>query len=477
MVVPKYDTLVIGGGISGSACALLRARKGERVALLERGPHLSPTLHGFMRSGTYFDSGFHYAGSLMPDGLLPHLLAEMGISDDLNGTVCTPQTLDRIRFAQPAFEFRFPQGWEAVEQELCRVSPLDSHRVSGFLTRVRELWQQARATFEHDRGRSLDVLFTAVGNSLQAELARCTDNALLRGLLACHGILYGSQAEETSLLFHSQVTGSYYESACMVRGGGRVWVDVFEKALRDAGVDVMYGMKVSRIHVNEDRRFAEVELDTGIRLPAGKCISTIHPKLMVEMMPPHALGPAYRHRIQDLEETPSAVVLYGRCSSASFAGNLILADRPQALDEWPHLPVAERPLFVSVPVDSQNNGVSIICPAVLADVPAGNTDMARPQGYREWKGRIAQQLAQRLRDSAGDLLGSFELLDMATPLTFRDRLSSPDGGLYGVKHRLTDLPLLPRTAVKGFYLSGQAIVAPGVLGALCAGFLTDSCIM
>jgi all-trans-retinol 13,14-reductase len=82
----------------------------------------------------------------------------------------------------------------------------------------------------------------------------------------------------------------------------------------------------------------------------------------------------------------------------------------------------------------------------------------------------------RLSDCASDQVGPFELLDVATPLTFQDRLNSPEGGLYGVKHRLADMPLLPRTAMKGLYLSGQAVVAPGVLGALCAAFLTESCI-
>jgi len=84
---------------------------------------------------------------------------------------------------------------------------------------------------------------------------------------------------------------------------------------------------------------------------------------------------------------------------------------------------------------------------------------------------------QRVLRCAGDVVGDFELLDVATPLTFRDHLSSPQGGLYGVKHRLADMPLLPRTAVRGLYLSGQAVVAPGVLGAMCAGFLTESCIV
>jgi all-trans-retinol 13,14-reductase len=109
-------------------------------------------------------------------------------------------------------------------------------------------------------------------------------------------------------------------------------------------------------------------------------------------------------------------------------------------------------------------------------VPDGGVDGndTRPPGYRDWKNRLTDRLIERLSRQARDLVGDFEPLDMATPLTFRSRLGSPEGGLYGIKHRLTDMPLLPRTRVKGLYLSGQAVVAPGVLGALCAGFLTES---
>ncbi len=150
----------------------------------------------------------------------------------------------------------------------------------------------------------------------------------------------------------------------------------------------------------------------------------------------------------------------------------------------------ERPWFVSLSPEGapqrgilrwgpQGSGASVICPACLADVPDGGAerDGVRPPGYQDWKKRLTDRFTERLSNCAGDLVGDFEPLEVATPLTFRDRLRSPEGGLYGIKHRIVDMPLLPRTRVKGLYLSGQAVVAPGVLGALCAAFLTESCIV
>jgi all-trans-retinol 13,14-reductase len=381
-----------------------------------------------------------------------------------------------VRCREPAFDFAFPQGWEALEQKLCVAFPQDGQELKSLLARMKELWEQGRAGFVQDCGRSLGALFAGDGCSVQQAIDRCTSNPVLRGLLSSHGILYGVGAPEASLVFHSQVVGSYYESACFLEGGGRLWVQTLERALREAGVELRCGRGVCRIEVDEQGGFAAVGLATGERLTARRGICTVHPKIMLAMVPPQTFSPAYRRRVRALEDTPSAIVLFGQCPSARLTGNLILAREPHTLAHCLCLPLEDRPLFVSSPTSSAAGGVSVICPATLADVP-GNGAGGRPEGYGDWKMEVARRLLQRLTEGAGDLVGRFELLDVATPLTFRDRLNCPEGGLYGVKHRLVDLPLLPRTAVKGLYLSGQAVVAPGVLGAMCASFLTESCII
>ncbi len=477
MAIPKYDTIVIGGGVAGLTCALLRAHRGEHVLVVERAPHLSPVMYGFIRQGTYVDSGFHYAGSLGPEGLTRYLLRELGLAEPLSSAVDIPDPIDHVRFLRPAFDFPFPQGWGPLEQHLCHAFPADRQGTSSFLTQVRSLWEQSRTFFTSNPGTNPGTSFPSTGRGLQQALDSCTANPVLQGVLSVHGMLYGATARETSLLFHSQVVGSYYESACRVRGGGRVWVEVFEKALGDAGVEWQCDREVSRICLHDTGGFTAVELETGERLAADRCISTIHPKLMLEMVPPKAFSPAYRRRVRTLEETPSAVVLYGRCSSVRAPTNLYLAGAPGDLSDWMHLPVEERPLFVSL--SPGGSGASVICPARLADVPGGGVDGQRPRppGYRDWKSRLTDRFMKRLSCHAHDLVGDFEPLDVATPLTFRDRLSSPEGGLYGIKHRMVDMPLLPRTRIKGLHLSGQAVAAPGALGAMCAGFLTESYIV
>ena len=119
-----YDTVVIGGGVSGLTCALLQARKGRRVVLVEKAPHLSPTLWGFERFGTYFDTGFHYAGSVGEDGLLSHLVHQLGLDGQLP-TDIRPDVYDRVRFQTAGYDVPFHQGWDALEVGLAEVYPGD----------------------------------------------------------------------------------------------------------------------------------------------------------------------------------------------------------------------------------------------------------------------------------------------------------------------------------------------------------------
>ena len=53
----------------------------------------------------------------------------------------------------------------------------------------------------------------------------------------------------------------------------------------------------------------------------------------------------------------------------------------------------------------------------------------------------------------------------------RDFCGSPEGGLYGVKHRVGQYNPLPATRMRGLFLAGQAIGGAGLLGAVMSAFL------
>jgi all-trans-retinol 13,14-reductase len=60
----KHDITVVGAGASGITSALVMARNGYDVALIEKSKRTAPLLRGFTRRGVFFDTGFHYSGGL-----------------------------------------------------------------------------------------------------------------------------------------------------------------------------------------------------------------------------------------------------------------------------------------------------------------------------------------------------------------------------------------------------------------------------
>jgi all-trans-retinol 13,14-reductase len=49
--------------------------------------------------------------------------------------------------------------------------------------------------------------------------------------------------------------------------------------------------------------------------------------------------------------------------------------------------------------------------------------------------------------------------------------NNPFGSIYGVKHKIGQFNPMPVTKSKTLYLAGQAVVAPGIMGAVISAFL------
>ena len=60
----NYDFLVIGSGISGMTLALLLAKTGAKVAVLEKSAAIGGSMQRFSRNGCPLDTGFHFTTSL-----------------------------------------------------------------------------------------------------------------------------------------------------------------------------------------------------------------------------------------------------------------------------------------------------------------------------------------------------------------------------------------------------------------------------
>ncbi len=476
----KYDFVIIGAGVSGLSTAIILAQNGYHVALVEKAKRPAPLIRGFTRKGVYFDTGFHYSGSLGDGEILDALFHYLGLSDKLEKVPFDPDGFDLIRSRDNGFELRFPYGYERIRERLHEVFPRESGAINEYLQTVKDTFN----SFPYlnlnpdflDSGASKGLQ----GPSLKDFLDRLTTNDALKWVLSIHCLLHGVPPEEAPLAFHACVAGSYYESVHGIKGGGRTLTKAYESQLEKLGVDVYCGQGVREIIFSHEAAATGVRLQDDEILDCGGCISTVHPIEFLNLVPASAFRPAYRKRLMQLQETLSAHILYlaVRAAPEMLTRNNLVETRDWDLTGvWEKDSLNNRPLYVcsSLPEDSRatNTGLIAIVPASRKDTDpwAQSLSGKRPQDYRQFKDKIAFKLRQYIERSIPELAGKIEHAECATALTLRDYTHNPFGSMYGVKHRIGQYNPLPLTKAKNLFMAGQAIVAPGIMGAIISACL------
>ena len=95
----------------------------------------------------------------------------------------------------------------------------------------------------------------------------------------------------------------------------------------------------------------------------------------------------------------------------------------------------------------------------------------RPAAYREYKEERVARIRDRIIGAYPEFRDSYQVVDAASPLTFRDYLNSPDGSAYGVKQKIGQFNLLGRLPLRNMYAAGQSSLLPGLVGAMMSSFI------
>ncbi|UCF94441.1 MAG: NAD(P)/FAD-dependent oxidoreductase [Desulfobacterales bacterium] len=476
----RYDYVVIGAGVSGITTALILAKSGFDVALVEKSPRIAPLIRGFSRHGVYFDTGFHYTGSFGDGEILDLFFRYLGLDDQLEKTPYDPQGFDLIRNLEAGFEFWFPYGYHRIRQRLHATFPAEKDAVDTYLQAVEATYHAFPYISLNTDAFSVAMPSGIHGPSLQQFLDRLTDNRLLKWVLSIHCLLHGVPPEEIPFTNHACIVGPYFESVHGIQGGGGSLVRALDGQLAKLGVAVYCGTGVREIRFAADRTLTGVYLEEGKNLDCRGCVSTVHPRELLNLVPESLFRPVYRKRLERLEETSSAHILYARCDSSldrMARANVLISPHLDLTGLGADQALQHRPVYLtaarSKKARSFKAGLIAICPASIAQMSrwAHSVNGKRPADYVIFKENMGTQLGRYIETACPEVAGKIDWADCATPLTLRDFSHSPFGSLYGVKHKVGQHNPLPLTKAPGLFLAGQAIVAPGILGAVVSAFL------
>lgn len=481
MTETKTDTIVIGSGISGLTTAALLSRCGHEVILVEAKRKSGGALRRFTREGIPFDVGFHYSCGLGKGQFLRALWDCLGVSGPITTVALAPDGHDLIRLPTNNRQIKAYYSYEQFREELCTVFPGESSGIKQYLASLQEL-SRSMPFYNPTLPLTPFLRGSAIANDrpLAEIIGACTTNPDLQAVLSAPTFLYGVPPKQAGLVMHAAVAHGYYSGAWGIAGGGQAIVDALVAGLTRQGVKIMTSCPVTALKVASDRVVGVTGDDWQIS--ADNVVYSGHPHHLPGLLPDEVLRPAYRNRLRELEDTISMYILFGELAAGNSLPLLDKANLYQLRAGFdlltPTTGSEAATLMITAPgrhdgpTNPASRGVIMMRPANLGEVIGFDCGYkSRGPGYDEFKERITVKM---LADAAafGAEFNTIRPLATGSPLTFRDRLGSPSGGVYGVRHSRYQRPAEARTKLPGLYLSGQGSLMPGVMGASLAGLVS-----
>ena len=131
-----FDILVIGSGIAGLTTALLLAKNGQNVAIVEKQKRPGGLLQSYKRGGHTFATGLHYMGLTAEDQLLGHLWRYLGLMDSLEFLPLDDKGGEHIYIGGK--ELLFSNDKDELKAELLAAFPHDSQVIAAYFKQMAE---------------------------------------------------------------------------------------------------------------------------------------------------------------------------------------------------------------------------------------------------------------------------------------------------------------------------------------------------
>jgi len=472
----REKVLIIGSGIGGLSAAIILARLGFDVTVVEKNRQPGGMLRSYVRQGVHCNVGVHYLGALAQGQVLRRCFDFLGITDQLSLIrMGVDGPVDRYHFKGRHLgidTFDLPAGFQAYEENLKAAFPGQKPQIQALmamlqrsarhLDRLDFLFSEHPAHFWIEQTESLGAIFDQLG---------CSPG--LRAVFGMPSVLIGVPPAMCPQFYHTVALASYLFSAWRLEDHGARLADACALRLTALGGRLRTGRAVRHIRT-AGGRILGVTLDSGEQLEAPTVIGAIHPKAVVGLLNPDDVKASYRRRIMGLTDTAGMVAVHALVPAAKHPAvphNVfsIETESNGAIRDLIYLQVrpSGRPA---------HNLLSLLTSGHEDLWQAWQHTRSRSRGpeYLQTKSEMALRLIAEIEAVAGPFSG-LQVIDVYTPLTIRDWVGSPNGSAYGVMRstdQLMSAALLNRTALRGLFLAGQSVLAPGILGTILGSLAT-----
>ncbi len=446
----KYDVTIIGSGIAGLTAGLLLALNNKKVAIFEKSKKIAPLLSRFKRNNIWCDPGFHYAGGLQDKGKLSIIFNYMGIKYE--SRPLNPECFDTIFINNK--EYNLPYGLKRLKSYLSSEFPKSRNAVKEFIKNLnKNITEYPFTRFDNN------LILTS--SSLSDFLKNAGAEEGLIQLLGTHAYyLSGAEADEIPLYLYTHIMAPLYSNASTLKKGGDSLIDAFKSRLKELDVSIFTDSEITEIISDDSKTIKSIKTKNNEIIECDHCISTIHPGLLVNILPKSFLRPVFLNRIKNYENTVSPLVVF-----------FDIEEIPDLISNSNYFinskQVSDTKLGFISPGNTLHKKSSF---AAINYCFNELTEFFFKNEYKDIKDAETEKLINCFYSTFPELKGKLTILDTATPKTYQDYTGTIAGSMYGVKQSVNQYSVGSKGGIKGLYLSGQSIT-PGIMGSVYSSLI------
>ncbi|HTN45045.1 MAG TPA: NAD(P)/FAD-dependent oxidoreductase [Flavipsychrobacter sp.] len=475
----SYDVVVIGSGLGGLLSAVIMAKEGMKVCVLEKNKQLGGCLQTFSLQKQVFDSCVHYVGGLGEGHTLHRIFSYAGIMDKLELKSFDPDGFDRIVFDREDTSYPLAIGGANFVEQLRAYFPGEKQALENYITLLKKVGDhfplyRLRKGDAHEKS-------SVSGWELTSTLESITTNKLLQNVLSGNNLLYAGVKNKTPFYLHALVSESYIHSAHKIIPGSSQVSKFLANELRAYGGEIFRNTEVIKL-TEEQGLLRYAETADGQQFYGKQFIANMHPQVLLEILHTNLIRPAYKNRISSLQQTiaPFMLNLVLQPAAVPMRHHNIYWHRSHDSLAAVHYSAANFPeTYAAYFTESKEHkgfaeSISILTYMYYDEVkPWEQTHnhtgakQERGESYGEFKQQKSEQLLQKVLQQVPELQGTILARSAATPLTFRDYTATPSGSLYGILKDVQNsaaTTVAVKTKIPNLLFTGQNVNMHGVLG-------------
>lgn len=486
-----YDVVIVGSGLGGLVSAIILAKEGKSVCVLEKNNQYGGNLQTFVRNKTIFDTGVHYIGGLSKGQNLYQYFKYIDILKDLSFHKLDEDGFDIITFEGDKNQYKYAQGYDHFVASLSQQFPNEKKAIQQYATAIQDTCNKF-PLYKLKQGKTYYEDTYIFQISARDLINSFTSNKTLQAVLAGTNFLYAGEGDKTPFYVHALAVNSYIESSYRCINGGSQITKSLIRRLKELGGDTYKHHEVIKFNTL-DKKIVSVSTKNDKTFYGDLFISNIEPKVTLDLVGAKQFRKSYYNRIKSIDSVIACFSLYIVLKPNTFKyqnKNYYHFKDPSKVWEahqytqksWPEGYMMS--MGIKKNANEYGDNITVMTYMHYDELkPWENTFNTvahknnRGKTYEEFKKEKEEIIIAELEKKFPTIRDCIQAVYSSTPLSYRDYIGCNEGAMYGYVKDV-NFPLksyIPsRTKINNLFFTGQSLSMHGILGVTIGAVVTCS---